>query len=59
MLIQIDIPEKINRQLKIFKAKEGYTNMEQAIIDILASRFDVDEYYYDETKKVLKGGKRR
>jgi hypothetical protein len=54
MLIQINIPEKINRQLKIFKAKEGYSNMEQAIIDILASRFDVDEYYYDTKKKEVK-----
>ena len=46
MLIQIDIPEKINRELKIYKAKNGYNNMNEVIVDILASRFKIKEGDY-------------
>lgn len=37
---QVDIPENLNKKLKIYKAKKGYSNLEQAIIDILDSSLE-------------------
>lgn len=44
--MQIDIPEKINKQLKLYRIDMGYANMEEAIIDILASKFNIEDYEY-------------
>ena len=44
MKIQIDIPKALNKELKIYKIKNDFQNLQEAVLDIL--------------KKKLKGGKR-
>ena len=35
MKLQIDLPDKINKKLKIYKALEGYNNLEDATISLI------------------------
>lgn len=41
MLLQLDLPEELNRQLKIYKAKKGLNSLEVAAIQILSERLNV------------------
>lgn len=43
MKIQLDIPKKINKELQIYKIRNDFKNLQEAVIDILK-------------RKLLKGG---
>jgi len=48
MKIQVDLPEEINRSLKVHKLKWKFENLQEAIIDSLKRFFSQDDFNYFE-----------
>lgn len=40
MKIQLDIPEEINKKLKIYRIENDLTNLQKALLDILIKFFE-------------------
>ena len=41
--INIDIPEKLNKKLKIYRLEEDYKNKDELIVTILSEFFELDD----------------
>ncbi len=41
MIIQLDIPNNLNKKLKFYKLEKDYTNLSEALINVLERFFKV------------------
>jgi len=39
MKIQVDIPEELNKKLKIYRIENDLKNLQEAVVDVLKERF--------------------